>query len=270
MTRETISTRKEHEDYHNCQSESPIPSTLPLPLPSRAMLLVFLKWALKNISQGITRNLLRVMCSILNLLLYITLLLIILTWPTTQYPINIASILGIWEKYYLIQPTDTELIGGYRCTREGCDSPHIRALPKKNFILKHYMISAWWLQLLNRLQHCVICTREIDQVIVTKNNIMALGYNYSKHRLKNPPGILHKLTHTGRVIAWIPSRLSWNQELWWRYRSIQRPRPPTKFTRTNNQEGPTTFDTLRGTLSGTQGALIPSTPNLISIYNTNP
>ena len=60
------------------------------------MLLVFSKWYLKNILHGIVRILLRIMLTILNLLLYITLLIMGFTWPATQYPINIASILGIF------------------------------------------------------------------------------------------------------------------------------------------------------------------------------
>ena len=59
------------------------------------MLLVFSKWYLKNILHGIVRTPLRIMFPILNLILYITLLIMVLTWPATQYPINIASILGI-------------------------------------------------------------------------------------------------------------------------------------------------------------------------------
>ena len=39
--------------------------------------------------------LLTIMSPILKLLLYITPPLMILTWPATQYPINIESILGI-------------------------------------------------------------------------------------------------------------------------------------------------------------------------------
>ena len=41
------------------------------------------------------RTLLRVVSPILNLLFYITLLLMVLTWPATQYPIKIAYILGV-------------------------------------------------------------------------------------------------------------------------------------------------------------------------------
>ena len=68
------------------------------------------------------RNLLWTPLPILNLLLYITLLIMVLTWPVIQYPINIASIIGIWKTNYIILPTDVELMGGYRLMREVDDS----------------------------------------------------------------------------------------------------------------------------------------------------
>ena len=110
----------------------------------------------------------------------------------------------------------------------------------------------------------------MEQVLLMTYNIMNLGYTYEKLRLKNIPDIFHKLTHIDPLIAWIPSRLAWTLELQGRNQSPLRLIPPMPFSGMKNQEGPTTFDTLRGTLSGSQGALIPSTPNLISIYNTNP
>ena len=84
------------------------------------MLLVLLKWYLNNISHGIMRTLLRIMFPILNLLLYITLLIMVLTWPVTHYLIKIACILGIWTINCLIPPTDAELMGG---CRGGVDPP---------------------------------------------------------------------------------------------------------------------------------------------------
>ena len=64
------------------------------------------------------RTFLRFMFPILNSLLYITLLLMVLTWPATQYPINISYILGIWETNFLIPPINAVLMGGCRRTRE--------------------------------------------------------------------------------------------------------------------------------------------------------
>ena len=70
------------------------------------MLLVFSKWYLNNILHGIVRTPLRIMFPILNLILYITLLIMFLTCPAIHYPINISSILGIWNTNCLIQKTD--------------------------------------------------------------------------------------------------------------------------------------------------------------------
>ena len=69
----------------------------------------------------------------------------------------------------------------------------------------HYMISAWWLHLLNGLGHYFIRLDTIEQVLVMTNNIMTLSHTYSKLRLKKPPDIFYKLTHTVRIILWIPS-----------------------------------------------------------------
>ena len=54
----------------------------------------------------------------------------VLTWPTIQYLIKIASILGIWTTNCLILPTDVELMGGHRLMREGDDYLFHRAYPK--------------------------------------------------------------------------------------------------------------------------------------------
>ena len=82
------------------------------------MLLTLIKWYLHNISHGIMRTLIRIMLPILKLLLYITVLYMVLTWSATQYHINIVSILGIWTKNCLIPPSEEELMGRHRCTRE--------------------------------------------------------------------------------------------------------------------------------------------------------
>ena len=110
--------------------------------------------------------------------MYITLLIIVLTWPAIQYPIKIASILGIWTTNFLIPPTDVELMGGHRRTREGDDSIFLRALPKENIILAHYMLSAWWLHLLDGLGPYGIRQGEVSKIMVMTNNIMTLGYTY--------------------------------------------------------------------------------------------
>ena len=57
------------------------------------------------------------------------------------------------------------------------------------------MLSAWWLHLLCLLGHCVIHLGAIVKNMVVTNNIMTLGYTYSKLRLKKPPEIFDKLTH---------------------------------------------------------------------------
>ena len=124
-----------------------------------------------------------------------------------QYPINISSILGIWGGGSLISPTDAELMGACRFTMEGDDSQHLRAFPEENPILAHYILSAWWLHLLNVLGHYVIRPGEIEQFMVMNNNIMTLGCTYSKFRINNPPDIIYKLTYIGRIITWTPSRL---------------------------------------------------------------
>ena len=151
-----------HGYYKNSQSASPMPSTLTLPLSRRAMLLVFLKRSLKNISHVIMRNLLRVIPPILNLLKYITLILMVRTCPTTQYPINISSILGIWETKFPIPQIDTELMVGCRFTMKGDESLCLRAFPKENLILAHYILSAWWLHLMEIMVHYVVQPGEIE------------------------------------------------------------------------------------------------------------
>ena len=106
---------------------------------------------------------------------------------------------------------------GRRHMREVYDAQHLREFPSQNIILKYYMISAWWLHLLGVLMHYVIHPGAIEQVMVMTNNIITLGYNYSKGRINNPPNIFYKLTHTVQLIVWIPSRLAWTPALRGRY-----------------------------------------------------
>ena len=177
------------------------------------MILALLKGSLKNTSHGIMRTLLRIFSPVLKLFLHITLLIMLLTWPATQYPIKVAYILGIWKINCLIPPTDTENMGRHRRTREGHDSLCIRAFPKENLILTHDMIIAWCLHLLYGLGHYVMHPGAVAQILMMTNNIMTLGYTYSKHKLKNPPDIFCQIAHISRLIAWIPSILSWTPEL---------------------------------------------------------
>ena len=135
------------------------------------------------------RTLLWIIIPILNLLLYIELLIMILTWIAIQYPIKISSILGIWTTNCLIPPTDAEMIGGHRQTRDEDNSLCLKTFSKENLIFTHYMISAWWLHIIYGLVHYVIRPRAIEQVMVITNNIMTLGFTYAKRRLKKPPVI---------------------------------------------------------------------------------
>ena len=82
-----------------------------------------------------------------------------------------------------------------RRTREGNGCLCIRAFPKDNIILTHYMLREWWLHLLDRLGHYVICPGAIAQIIMMTNSIMNLGYTYAKHRLKKPPYIFFQIAH---------------------------------------------------------------------------
>ena len=113
------------------------------------MLLEFLKWDLKNISHVIMRTLLRFFPPISNLLFYITLIIVFLIFPAIQYPINITSNIGIWTTNFIISPMDVELMGGYRCTREGYEYLCLRVFSKENLILVHFMLTVWWMYLLD-------------------------------------------------------------------------------------------------------------------------
>ena len=77
----------------------------------------------------------------------------------------------------------------------------------------HYMLSALWLHLIDGIGHYVIFPVEVAHILIMTKNIMTLGYNYSKHRLKKPPGIFCENVHISRLITWIPSRLAWTPAL---------------------------------------------------------
>ena len=99
------------------------------------------------------RTLLRIFYPILKLILHIKLLIMVLTWTAIQYPIKVISILGIWTINCLIPPMDKELVGRHRRRRKVHESLCIRAFPNENLILANYMLSAWWLNLLDGLGH---------------------------------------------------------------------------------------------------------------------
>ena len=86
---------------------------------------------------------------ILNLLFHITLLIMVLTCTTIQYPIKVASILLIWTINLLIPPTEAELIVRHGQKREGNDSICIMAFPNNIPILTHYMLISRWLHILD-------------------------------------------------------------------------------------------------------------------------
>ena len=96
------------------------------------MTLILTKWLLNNISNIIMRILLRVTSPVLNLFLHITLLLMFLIWPASQYLIKITSIKGIWETNCLIPATDAELMVRHIHMREVYVPHHLRVFPKKN------------------------------------------------------------------------------------------------------------------------------------------
>ena len=106
------------------------------------MILLILKWILQNNSHGTIRIILTVISRINNILLHIVLLPMVLTWTAIQYLIKIALILVIWEINCLISPTEEDLVGGIRLTREGYGHQQLRVFPKQNLILIHYMLSA--------------------------------------------------------------------------------------------------------------------------------
>ena len=89
-------------------------------------------------------------------------------------------------------------MGEQRRTREVYASLCLRVFPKENLTLMHYILSAWWLQLLERLGKYVIQPGSFEHIMVMNNNIVNLGYTYVKHRLKNPPDILSKIAQVRR------------------------------------------------------------------------
>ena len=80
-------------------------------------------------------------------------------------------------------------------------------------------------------------------MLITTNNIMTLGYAYANLRLKKTPGICANM-HTPS--GYLHGFLKCYPVLRHYERGTEPyyiPYPPTAFTGTNNQEGPTNFDT---------------------------
>ena len=86
-------------------------------------------------------------------------------------------------------------MGINRHTREVHDSLCLRAFPKENLILMNYRISTWWLHLLKKILLYVTHLGAVEQILVTTNNIMTLGYTYAKRRIKNPRDIFCVVAH---------------------------------------------------------------------------
>ena len=110
----------------------------------------------------------------------------------------------------MIPPIDVYIIDGHICTREVDYYLHLRAFHKYNIIPTLYMLSVWWLHIMGGLVHYVIRPGEVAQILMMTKNIATLGYTYVNHRINISPDLLYKLTHTGRIIAWIPSTLDWD------------------------------------------------------------
>ena len=79
--------------------------------------------------------------------------------------------------------------------------------------LTHYMLSAWWINLLVVLGHYVIRSETIEHVLVMTTNLMNLGYIFAIQRPNNPPGILSTLTHLVRLVTWTHLWLAWSLAL---------------------------------------------------------
>ena len=105
------------------------------------------------------------------------------------------------------------------------------------------MLSIWWSNLLGGLGHYFICPGAVAQMMVMTNNIMTLGYTYAKRSINNHPNFFRKIVYIGQLIAWIPSRLTSNPTLRGRDQCLPYPSLPKVFNGTNNQKGPTAFDT---------------------------
>ena len=144
-----------HRDYHNCQIASLRPPTLPVPLPSRALLMALLKRSLKITSHVIMRKILSIYPPYSTY--YCTLHFSSWSWPGPP-SITISRPHPLYG--FLNKLTDTTnrsgLVVRHRCTREGNGSLCLRDFPKENIMLMRYILNTWWLQLLEGLGKYVI------------------------------------------------------------------------------------------------------------------
>ena len=242
-----------------------MPTNIPLLLPSRPMIMVFLERYLKNISHVIMSNLLIIMLPIRNLPFCITILIMVLIWNTTQYSIKISSILGIWTKTFLIPPTNAELMGGKILTREVYESLCLWALPKDNLFLMNYILSTWCLHLLDGLGHYITHSGAIEKVMVMTKSIITHGYAYAKLRLNNTPDIFWKLAHTGRLISLISLKVSLDSSTPREGFIPTTSQTPDGVLRNKQPGRPGHFwQIICGTRSETQDSLTPSIPTLSS------
>ena len=180
----------------------------------------------------------------------------IFAWSVTQYLIKTVSILGIWKMNCLIPPTDAELMGGCRHKKERYYPTYLEAYHKKNLILTHYMLIAWWLNILDWQGHYTIHPGSMEQLLLMTKNLTTLGYTYAAPMIKKPPeilGIVQILTHPPDTRG--------------RHRT---PRHNMAFSGTNTQNYQSNLTPQQYIHSGTQGALTPSTLTLTSAQSTTP
>ena len=95
-------------------------------------------------------------------------------------------------------------MGGHIHIKEEDDSQHLRKFPNKNLILTHYMLRAWWLNLLDGMVYHVIRLGKIEQVLLMNTNIMTMFYTYTRRSLKKSPRTISTLIHFERLITCTP------------------------------------------------------------------
>ena len=98
------------------------------------MFLLLIKWTLKNTSHWSMKILMISMTPILDLIIYIELIIMVLTWTFSKYPINITSDLRNWKINCPIQPVeDAELMGVRRHFKEGGYPQCLKVFQKEIF-----------------------------------------------------------------------------------------------------------------------------------------
>ena len=65
---------------------------------------------------------------------------------------------------------------------DGDDTQCLEVFPKKYIILIYYILSAWWIHLLEKFGPYIIQPGEIEQVLLMTTNLMDLGYTYTRLR----------------------------------------------------------------------------------------